>query len=217
MTRSTLLACPLSVAISGAAGCGGRPGEEAPAPEPVDGQAAGVSLDTGPSPTSIRGGAPVSTAPRLRVVWTRDVGDGTDFFSLGVLPERRVRAADAASVASTDAGESRVVVEVRARHDRALPTPASIAPYREGLVALEYDVLDVVEGRLDHPVIAIAYWIIRDGRTVIDAARPAGQALRLELSPYEARQELEGKRLVMETTDLTLPLFYDVASADLLP
>ena len=35
--------------------------------------------------------------------------------------------------------------------------------------------------------------------------------------PYEARQELEGKRLVMETTDLTLPLFYDVASADMLP
>lgn len=84
-------------------------------------------------------------------------------------------------------------------------------------MALEYDVLDVVEGRLDHPVIAIAHWIIRDGRTVIDAARPAGQALRLELSPYEARLELERKRLVMETTDLTLPLFCDVASADLLP
>ena len=135
----------------------------------------------------------------------------------GMLPERRVRVADAAAAAISDAGESRVVLEVRARHDVELPTPASIAPYREGLVALEYDVVAVVEGQLDVPVIAITHWVIRDGRTVAGAERPAGQALRLELSSYDTRQELEGKRLVMETTDLTLPLFYDAASADLLP
>lgn len=135
----------------------------------------------------------------------------------GMLQERRVRVASTALAPMSDADESRVVVEARARHDVVLPTPVSIAPYREGLLALEYDVLTVVEGRLDVAVIAVAHWIIRDGRTVVGAERPPGRALRLELLPYEARPELEGKRLVMETFDLTLPLFYDVASADLLP
>ena len=155
--------------------------------------------------------------------WTRVThNDEPDFYpdawvELGMLPERRVRVADAASAAISDAGESRVVVEVRARHDVELPTPASIAPYREGLVALEYDVLNVIEGELDTEVIAAAHWIIRDARTVVGAERPAGQTHRLALASYDERPELEGKRLVMETTDLTLPLFYDVASANLLP
>lgn len=135
----------------------------------------------------------------------------------GALPGRRVRVAEAEESATTDPGDSRLVVEVRARRDVALPTPASIAPYREGLLALEYDVVNVTEGRLDVPVIAVAHWIIRDARTVVDAQRPAGRTYRLELAAYDARPELEGKRLVMETADLTLPLFYDLASVDLTP
>ena len=75
----------------------------------------------------------------------------------------------------------------------------------------------VVEGELDLPVIAVAHWVIRDARPVAGAERRGGERLRLVLHPYDARPELEGKRLVLETTDLTLPLFYDVASAALAP
>ena len=112
---------------------------------------------------------------------------------------------------------SRVVAELRVRQQSAPPTPESIAPYREGLLAIDYDVVRVVEGELDLPVIAVAHWVIRDARLVSGAERRSGERLRLTLEPYDARPELEGKRLVMETTDLTLPLFYDVASADLVP
>ena len=122
---------------------------------------------------------------------------------------------DAPADAGTDA--SPVVADVRVRQDVAPPTPESIAPYREGLLALEYDVVRVVEGELDLPVIAVAHWVIRDARPVAGAVRRAGERLRLRLHPYDARPELEGKRLVFETADLTLPLFYDVASADLTP
>lgn len=122
---------------------------------------------------------------------------------------------EAASAGSGDA--SRVVAEIRVRQQVAPPTPQSIAPYREGLLALEYDVVRVVEGDLDLPVIAVAHWVIRDARLVTGAGRAAGELLRLTLDAYDARPELEGKRLILETTDLTLPLFYDVASAGLAP
>ena len=135
----------------------------------------------------------------------------------GTLPARSVRVSDRREFAVSASGDSRVVVEVSARRDVVLPTPASIAPYREGLLALEYEVENVLQGRLDVPVIAVAHWIIRDGRTVVGADRPAGQRYRLQLVPYDARPELEGKRLVMEVGDFTLPLFYDVESADLMP
>ena len=135
----------------------------------------------------------------------------------GSRPAGRVRGAGRPVPPVAGADASRIIVEARARRDVVLPTPASIAPYREGLLAIEYEVVTVVEGQLDVPVIAVAHWIIREAQTVIGAERPAGQQYRLELDPYDARAELEGKRLVIETTDLTLPLFYDVASANLAP
>lgn len=129
----------------------------------------------------------------------------------------RPRSAGPAAPDAGTADASPVVVDVRVRQQVAPPTPESIAPYREGLLALEYDVVQVVEGELDPPVVAVAHWIIRDARLVSGAVRRAGERLRLTLHPYDARPELEGKRLVFETGDLTLPLFYDVASADLTP
>lgn len=176
--------------------------------------------------------------------WRRvTVNDEPDFYpdawiEPGTLPEPRgaagsrpargggpdaaesVRGPDPDAAESTRASGSDaavLVVDVRVREEAALPTPASIAPYREGLLALEYDVVDVVEGRLDAPVVAVAHWVVRDARTVAGAERPAGRTFRLALAPYDARPELEGKRLVLETSDLTLPLFYDVASAGLAP
>ena len=129
--------------------------------------------------------------------------------------ETAAGARDAAAGDSRDA--SPLVVELRVRQQAAPPAPESIAPYREGLLALEYDVVRVVEGELGPPVVAVAHWVIRDARLVTGAAREAGALLRLAIEPYDARPELEGKRLVFETTDLALPLFYDVASADLAP
>lgn len=162
------------------------------------------------------------------VSWRRVThNDAPDFYpdawiepGTGPAPPARSAARPAGSREAAVAGSgdaSRVVVELRVRQQVAPPAPESIAPYREGLLALEYDVARVVEGELDLPVVAVAHWVIRDARLVTGAERAAGELLRLALYPYDARPELEGKRLVLETTDLTLPLFYDVASADLAP
>ena len=134
-------------------------------------------------------------------------------------PGRRAsRPAGAGEPAVARSGDAPpLVVELRVRQQAAPPAPESIAPYREGLLALEYDVVRVLEGELGPPVVAVAHWVIRDARLVTGAAREAGALLRLAIDPYDARPELEGKRLVFETNDLALPLFYDVASADLAP
>lgn len=144
--------------------------------------------------------------------------DAADFYpdawiAPGELPPPRGGAAPAAVAdRAPDAAAANTVVSVRVREDVPLPTPQSIAPYREGLLAIEYDVVEVLEGELDAPVVAVAHWVIRDGETLPDATRPGGTDYRLTLAPYDSRPELEGKRLVMGTRDLTLPLFYDTES-----
>lgn len=108
---------------------------------------------------------------------------------------------------------TRLVVDVRVSRDVPIPTPASIAPYKQGLLAMEYEVVDVVEGTYDEPTLVVAHWVIRDGAVLDDAARPRGDARRMTLELYDTRPELEGQRLVMDTTSFTLPLYYDLATA----
>ncbi len=145
--------------------------------------------------------------------------DAADFYpdawiAPGALPPPRRGGVSSPAVAdrAPDGAEGSGVVTVRVREDVPLPTPESIAPYREGLLAIEYDVVEVLDGDFDLPVVAVAHWVIRDGETLTGAARPGGATYRLTLAPYDARPELEGKRLVMGTRDLTLPLFYDTES-----
>ena len=123
---------------------------------------------------------------------------------------RRRPVADRTPV-SRDAG--RLVMEARVRAENVVPTPESIAPYRDGLHAIEYEVVRVLEGAYDEGIVVAAHWVIRDGRTLETAARPAGGTHRLTLEPYDAHPELEGERLVLDTTAFALPLFYDVESA----
>ena len=105
---------------------------------------------------------------------------------------------------------SPIVVDARVTADVPLPTPRDIAPYRNGLLVLEYDVIDVVEGRYDETTLLAAHWIIRDATLLDTAARPAGSVVRMTLEPYAAHPELEGERLVMDSDRFDLPLYYDI-------
>ncbi|HXV63995.1 MAG TPA: hypothetical protein VEK15_25070, partial [Vicinamibacteria bacterium] len=79
-------------------------------------------------------------------------------------------------------------------------------------LAMEYSVLDVIEGSYDAAKILAAHWVIRDERMLDDAKRSKGDRFRLTLEPYDDHPELEGQRLVMETDDFLLPLYYDTGS-----
>ncbi|HSF18195.1 MAG TPA: hypothetical protein VLK65_21855 [Vicinamibacteria bacterium] len=121
-------------------------------------------------------------------------------------------ATDAPPVADGEKHPRRLVVDVEALRDVRLPTPTEIAPYRQGLLAMEYSVLDVIEGRYDAAKVLAAHWVIRDERVLDEAKRSKGDRFRLTLEPYDDHPELEGQRLVMETDDFLLPLYYDTGS-----
>ena len=107
---------------------------------------------------------------------------------------------------------SPIVVDARVTADVPVPTPRDIAPYRNGLLVLEYTVLHVVDGRYDETALLAAHWIIRDATLLDTAARPAGSVIRMTLEPYAAHPELEGERLVMDSDRFDLPLYYDTGS-----
>jgi hypothetical protein len=116
----------------------------------------------------------------------------------------------AASASASPAMASRIVVEARVTLEVPLPTPRDIAPYRNGLLVLEYEVLEVIEGQYDESTLLAAHWVIRDAATLDTAGRPADTVHRMTLEPYATHSELEGERLVMDSDRFDLPLFYDL-------
>jgi hypothetical protein len=106
-------------------------------------------------------------------------------------------------------GEGRVVVEARLVSPGTIPTPQSIAPYRNALVVNGYEIIKVIEGEYDGPQIQVAQWAIRDVRVLADARKTHGSVHRLTLEPYDAHPELEGERLIDDSEGSDLALYYD--------
>jgi hypothetical protein len=108
-------------------------------------------------------------------------------------------------------GTARAVVEARLVASAAIPTPRSIAPYRNALVASVYEVVKVVEGQYSESRIVVAQWAIREA-AVLDEARQrkVGSVARLTVERYDAHPELEGERLIVVPGAPELPMFYDV-------
>jgi hypothetical protein len=106
----------------------------------------------------------------------------------------------------------RLVVEARVVGVGVVPTPESIAPYRNALLVNRYEIVKVLEGQPAHQQVAVAQWVIRDARVLNEASRSVGQVHRLTLERYEAHPELEGERLIQGSDIANLPLYYEVAS-----
>jgi hypothetical protein len=151
--------------------------------------------------------------------WSRlSSNDRADFY-----PDARVaagsRGAGVAEIpgpprAARDAANpapDRVVVEARLARIAETPSLRAIAPYTQALVAGRYEVTRVIDGNLPSRTIAVAHWVIKDRRTLAEAARTPGTTFRLTIEPYDRHSELEGERLVMTPDAAALPLFYDVA------
>ena len=149
--------------------------------------------------------------------WVQVTGnDAPDFYpDVWIDPAADVPASTSASAVAARAPGRRpdaspIVVDARVTTDVRVPTPRDIAPYRNGLLVLEYDVLDVIIGRYEEPTLLAAHWVIRDAAVLDTATRPAGGVVRMTLEPYAAHPELDGERLVMDSDRFDLPLFYDL-------
>ena len=104
----------------------------------------------------------------------------------------------------------RLVLTARPVEFSRIPLPAAIAPYRRALVVNRYEVELVTEGRYAEKQIMVAHWAIRDGRVLPAALRDKTKTYRLVLEPFDEHPELEGERLIMDSDEFRLPLYYEI-------
>ena len=64
----------------------------------------------------------------------------------------------------------------------------------------------------DRRKLLVAHWVIRDGHVLETAAREQGSVHRMTLGAYDDHHELEGERLVMDSDEFDLRLYYDTES-----
>jgi hypothetical protein len=114
-----------------------------------------------------------------------------------------------ASLSGSPGDRGALVVNVRLDESPAVPSPETILPYRNALVVNEYEVLDVVQGTYEARWLRVAQWAIRDSKRLPPAGQ-VGSAYTLVVEPYAAHPELEGERLISESEDSGLPLYYHV-------
>jgi len=105
---------------------------------------------------------------------------------------------------------ARLMLTARPVELSRIPLPAAIAPYRRALIVNRYDVNRVTEGRYAKKQIMVAHWAIRDRRVLPTAARDKTKTYRLILEPFDEHPELEGERLIMDSDEFRLPLYYEV-------
>lgn len=113
--------------------------------------------------------------------------------------------ADAAAAVS----ENRLTVIGQLLETTPVPTLEEIAPYTQTMVVYRYQVERVIAGEFDKSELLVAHWGIVESRET-GLNRRIGEHYRLELAPYASQKQLEGERLIMELSDMSQPLFYDV-------
>jgi hypothetical protein len=104
----------------------------------------------------------------------------------------------------------RVVVEARLTDLSVTPTPQDIAPYRRALLVNGYEVVRVISGSYRQKKIMAAHWVIEEGQVLKDAIREKGKTYRMVLERYDDHPELEGERLIMDSDEFKLTLFYEL-------
>lgn len=125
---------------------------------------------------------------------------------------RRNAEAYAARIRDRKPPPDAVTVRALLTHASQIPSPEAIEPYPRGLVANEYEVLEVIEGELEDTHILVAHWVILDGETLNTARREEGDLFTMTLEPYDDRPDLEGERLSMDSDNILLRTFFDTGS-----
>jgi hypothetical protein len=146
--------------------------------------------------------------------WTRLTP--TETVVLG--PAAHLKGAPVPSPADTTSGLSRAPapvprLTVLATLVRAstVPTPRSIAPYKDALVLNVYQVERVLEGTLAGGEVLVGHWAVRNGKAMRDAERSAGQRYRMTIEPLETHPNLRKHTRYDVSCDPDLPVYLDLS------
>ncbi len=89
------------------------------------------------------------------------------------------------------------------------PPPNLITPYRRVLVVNTYQIEKVIKGQSNGKRILVGEWGILD-RKRVPSSRKQGKTYQLTLEKFDDHSELEPEKLVMETDEFDLPMYYEV-------
>ena len=73
-----------------------------------------------------------------------------------------------------------------------------------------YEIVRVISGSYRQKKIMAAHWVIEDGQVLKEAIREKGRIYRMVLERYDDHPELEGERLIMDSDEFKLQLFYEL-------
>ena len=132
--------------------------------------------------------------------------------SPGVAPARSAGGSETAVLKRQAAGKAskRLVVDARLTEPSGIPSPRDITPYRRALVVNAYEVVRVISGSYGRKRLMAAHWVIEDATVLQEAIREKGKTYRMILERYDDHPELEGERLVMDSDEFKLPLYYEL-------
>ena len=99
------------------------------------------------------------------------------------------------------------VVQARLISSTVPPSPESIAPYRRALLVADYEVEKVITGSLTEKKIQVADWGVLDAK-IMPQDLKIGSSYELTLEKFSDQPQLEGERLVSDSDNFDLTLYY---------
>jgi hypothetical protein len=92
-----------------------------------------------------------------------------------------------------------------------MPTPEDISPYTRSLVEYVYEVEKVLEGEFKAPRVLVKHWAMLALLPVQGFPREEGKSYELLLERGDAHQNLQGERVMQDTTAFDLEAWVDVS------
>jgi hypothetical protein len=116
---------------------------------------------------------------------------------------------DASILPPEDVAARSLIVEARLLETTAIPSPKSIAPYRNALVIYRYKPERIIRGTYQKSSLDVAHWGLRDGQAQ-PLRRKKGDLYQLILELLDSRKDLKGERVVMDFPDSGQPIYIEV-------
>lgn len=98
-----------------------------------------------------------------------------------------------------------------------MPTPEGISPYTGALVAHVYEVEKVHEGALDSKTVLVKHWAMLGEKAVQGFPREVGKSYELLIEREADHPQLNGERVIDDTTAFDQEAWFDVASPRVSP
>ena len=112
----------------------------------------------------------------------------------------------------------RVRLRAKLVETTGVPTPEGIDPYTRAMIACVYDVEQVLAGTYEAKQILVCHWALMDRKPFSGFPRKPGDSFELLVEPLDLKlhhPELEGQRVLDDTTAFDLEKWYDIASPKL--